>query len=111
MNKSYSFPRNFFGFCICLVIIPIATVAAFIARIFSKPIIVTPSEVAAVLKNFIDGTDEKWDFDDFTNIPIKDPDLDAIRTQVASLHVPFGDVEIEKLEALLIETNSLITEK
>jgi hypothetical protein len=39
----------------------------------------TPIEAATVIEEFLDGTGEKWDWDDFIHAKIEDPRVDVIR--------------------------------
>ncbi len=39
-------------------------------------------EVQKILQTFLDGTDGKWDWDDFVSIPIKDRFLDSVRERL-----------------------------
>ena len=45
----------------------------------------TSIEVAAIIERFLDGTGEKWDWDDFTSISILDPVLDGVRRTCGEL--------------------------
>lgn len=45
-------------------------------------------DVATYLRNFLEGTGDNWDWDDFTSIPIADPTLDSVRQEAASLPLP-----------------------
>jgi hypothetical protein len=65
----------------------------------------TAAEVATYLRDFIEGTGGKWDWDDFTSIPIKDPELDRIRREAAELDLPITD--FDRLRELLSEAESL----
>ena len=87
-------------------ILPIAIVAALIAALFSRPLERTPDEVARYLRDFIDGTGDEWDWDDFTSISIADPRLDAIRERASR----YGEVGegLAELKALLAEAESLV---
>ncbi len=45
----------------------------------------TSAEVANIIRQFLDGTGEKWDWDDFISIPISDSRLDEIRKTCGEL--------------------------
>jgi hypothetical protein len=45
----------------------------------------TSTEVAAIIRRFLDGTGGKWEWDDFTSISILDPVLDGVRRTCAEL--------------------------
>ena len=47
----------------------------------------TKADVAQEIENFLTGAGGRWDWDDFTSIPItNDPELDAIRIRCAYLN-------------------------
>lgn len=48
-------------------------------------------DVAEILEDFLQGTGDQWDWDDFTQgrPPLPDPDLEAIRRRCASLGKEF----------------------
>ena len=49
----------------------------------------TRQQVAKVLDDFLDGTGGKWDWDDFTSVPLADPELEAIRVKGMLLPAEF----------------------
>src|SRR5258708_2518784 len=67
----------------------------------------TPHEVAAYLKDFMDGTGNDYDWDDFEAVPIKDPRLDEIRKEAMSVKLPIDASGHEKLAELLARTEDL----
>ncbi|HMI97736.1 MAG TPA: hypothetical protein VK479_14575 [Micropepsaceae bacterium] len=67
----------------------------------------TPQEVAAYLKDFMDGTEDDYDWDDFEAVPIKDPRLDAIRKEAMSVKLPIDASGRAKLAELLARTEDL----
>ena len=46
----------------------------------------TPTEVAQIIENFLDGKGRAHDWDDFITFQIADPHLDAIRAQCLDLN-------------------------
>jgi len=42
----------------------------------------TPDEVADLIEGFLDGTGDDWDLDDLTSVPIADPRLNQIRSEL-----------------------------
>ncbi len=46
----------------------------------------TPTEVAQIIENFLDGKGRAHDWDDFITFQIADPHLDAIRAQCLELN-------------------------
>ena len=51
------------------------------------------TEVADEIERFLNGTCGPWDWDEFTSFPIEDPELDAIRKQLAHLPVDYPPSE------------------
>ena len=46
----------------------------------------TREEVADIIERFLEHSGGKWDWDDFTSVSIKDPDLERIRLTCLHLH-------------------------
>ena len=46
-------------------------------------------EVATHIEQFLAGTGKEWDWDDFTSVPIRNPDLDKIRIRCLHLDEEF----------------------
>jgi len=67
----------------------------------------TPEDVENYLRNFLEGRDGAWDWDDFTSIPIADRTLDAIREQAAFVRLPLNGAGRATLEQLLRQVQSL----
>jgi hypothetical protein len=57
------------------------------------PIERTPHEVATVIRRFLDGTSGKYDWDDFTSIPIRDPALDGVRRTCRELWLHYPPIQ------------------
>ena len=64
-------------------------------------------EVAGYIREFIEGSGGEWDWDDFTNVPIKDPRLDAIRYEASLVDLPVSDSGFEELKRLLEQAEDL----
>jgi hypothetical protein len=45
----------------------------------------TPEKIANTIDGFVNGTGRQWDWDDFTSIRLKDPELEAIRQRCVSI--------------------------
>jgi len=45
----------------------------------------TSEEVAKTIEAFVNGTGRQWDWDDFTSIRLKDPELEKIRQRCVSI--------------------------
>lgn len=43
------------------------------------------TEVVAYIDDFVDGKGGDWDWDDFTSVPIDEPELDRIRLLCSSM--------------------------
>jgi len=65
----------------------------------------TAGEVAAYLRDFIEGVGGDWDWDDFECVPITNPDLDRIRREAAMAGPPGAD--LAKLRLLLDQAEQL----
>nr|WP_313393607.1 hypothetical protein [Brevundimonas diminuta] len=65
----------------------------------------TPEEVAQYLRDFIDGTGDEWDWDDFASVTIKDQALESIRHRAIRAEPLKAD--IEQLRKLLAEAEAL----
>ena len=63
-------------------------------------IVRSASEVSQTITEFLDDSSGRWDWDDFTSIPITDPALEAIRAEAASIY-PREDRARDELERLL----------
>lgn len=67
----------------------------------------TPEEVVQYLRDFLNGTGDPWDWDDFVSIPIADPRLEDIRRRAARLDLPIADDETGPLKELLMEAEAI----
>jgi hypothetical protein len=66
------------------------------------------AEVAKYLRDFIDGTGGEWDWDDFTSIPIKEPELEAIRGEAELIALPIrNEAGFTELRALLTRVEKI----
>ncbi len=45
----------------------------------------TREELADLIEKFLDGTGGQWDWDDFTSIKLRDPDLERIRERCVAI--------------------------
>ena len=95
--------RKLLGISVAALTLPIALVVALVAMPFNRPIRRTPDDVVLYLRNFIEGTGDKWDWDDFVSIKIDDPRLEDIRARACA----FPDIDDETLLGLLREAESL----
>ena len=108
MRRSLISPQNIlwqngWGVLAAAIAIPIAILLKLAMLPFDRPMQRTPEEVADYLRDFIEGTGEEWDWDDFVSINIADPQLDSIRERASK----FPDVALDELYALLGEAEEL----
>jgi hypothetical protein len=87
--------------------IPFAAAAAVIATVLRSKERRSAAEVAAYLRNFLEGGGGEWDWDDFTSVPIANPKLDAIRRRAAILDTDSSEDATIQLRQLLSEAESL----
>lgn len=67
----------------------------------------TPGEVAGYIQDFLDGTGGEWDWDDFTSVPIKHPELDIIRTSAEMVPLPLDEAGRATLRELHARAQAL----
>ena len=95
--------QNAWGVLAAAIIIPLAVLLKLVMLPFERPMKRTPDEVADYLRDFIGGTGDEWDWDDFVSIRIADPRLDSIRLRASK----FPDVRKDELTMLLREAEGL----
>ena len=98
--------RNALGVVAAAILIPAAIVAKLITMPFERPHKRSAEEVARYLKDFLEGTGGEWDWDDFTCIPLADPDLEAIRQRAARIELPVSEEGRMTLRELLAEAEA-----
>ncbi|WP_051121292.1 hypothetical protein [Sphingomonas elodea] len=81
----------------------------FIQRLFGfkRSADLNPVDVARYLSDFLDGSGEEWDWDDFTSIPISDHTLDRIRQEADAVPLPLTTHGEAQLRALLARVRAL----
>ena len=97
--------QNARGVLAAVILIPIALALKLVTMPFERPIQRTPDETAAYLRDFIEGTGEEWDWDDFVSISIADPQLESIRNRASMF--PDPEVGLAALKELLGEAQAL----
>ena len=100
ISSRNSILQNVTGCAATIILVPTAIIVKLLMLPFERPIERSPSEVAAYLRDFIDGTGGDWDWDDFTSIPIANPSLEAIRREASefdSLDTPEAAEVLERL--------------
>jgi hypothetical protein len=65
------------------------------------------SDVAQMIRAFLDGSGRDWDWDDFTSCPLANPKLDSIRRRAGAVELPVGDEGRIALEGLAAEAERL----
>ena len=89
-----------------IVALPVAALAGLVSSVFGLKEELSPSEVAAYLRNFMEGG-EAWDWDDFTSVPIANPRLDDIRRRAAAIRLPVTNEGLAVLRELLVEADGM----
>lgn len=95
--------RQVLGAFVFVLLLPIAVILAILALPFGRSIDRTPDEVVRYLRDFIEGTGQDWDWDDFVSIQIEDPRLEDIRRRASA----YPDIDQAALLALLHEAELL----
>jgi hypothetical protein len=90
-----------------IVALPIAAIAGLVASAERRE----ADEVAAYLRNFVDGGGGEWDWDDFTSVPIADPQLEDIRRRAAAVDLPPSADGVAILRELLREAELVAMEQ
>jgi hypothetical protein len=103
--------QNAIGCLAAPLIVPVAIVAAIVMIPFNRPIERSAEEVAASLRDFLEGTGDGWDWDDFTSIQIADPDLDSIRGRATRIPLPLTEEGLATMQQLLEEAEALAGEE
>ena len=82
ISSENSLLQNAFGLLAAAILIPVGIVGALIAGLFARPIDRTAHEVARYIRAMLDGTvndeDSGFDYDEFSCVPIADPELESI---------------------------------
>ena len=103
MTRKRSF-REWLGILLLPVLIP----AAFVTQLLSdkKTEDLSAAEVARYLRDFISGAGGDWDWDDFENLPVADPELNRIRMEAAMAGPP--NPNMPKLAELLLQVEARV---
>ena len=72
---------------LCVVVLLVKPFEWWFTR--GKPPRMTRRQVADEIDAFLAGRGGAWDWDDFCCVPIRDPELDAIRERCAQLHTEY----------------------
>jgi hypothetical protein len=106
IDPENSFLRNAAGVVAAAILIPIAVVVKLISTPFERPAKRTAEEVAQYLRGFLNDSGDEWDWDDFTSVPLSDPNLESIRRRAASVELPVTEEGRRTLVALLGEAEA-----
>ena len=89
------------------VAVPLALIAALVSKVFGLKAKLSAAEVAKCLRDYIGGTGGVWDWDDFTSVPLADPQLDEIRREASAVTAPETEDAPIVLKRLLAEAERL----
>jgi hypothetical protein len=67
----------------------------------------TPEDVERYLQEFLEGSGGDWDWDDFTSIPLTDPELDRIREEALYMEPPLSEEDRLRLVELLAHVRTM----
>jgi hypothetical protein len=95
------------GGFILIFVLPIFIVVKILIKPFERPSKVSADDVVTYLRDFLEGTGDDWDWDDFISIEIADPQLEAIRKRALALRLPPGGEDIALLKELLSEAETI----
>ena len=65
------------------------------------------AEVATALRDFMHGTGGDRDWDDFTSVPLPDPQLEMLRRRASAIELPIDDDGFATLADLLAQAEAL----
>jgi hypothetical protein len=93
-----------------IVLLPIAIPAALVAALLEAFGIVkhrdrSPEEVAGFIRDFIQGSGGGWDWDDFTSVTIRSPELESIRADACMVELPLTPAGVGELKGLLAKAD------
>jgi hypothetical protein len=94
-----------------IVGVPLALIAGLVSTVFGLKRKQSAAEVARYLRNYIEGTGAEWDWDDFTSVPIADPQLDDIRRRASEVTAPDTQDAASILEQLLAKAERLAAQE
>ncbi len=90
-----------------IVAAPLALTAGLTSTVFGLKAKLSAAEVAKYLRGYIEGTGSEWDWDDFTSVPIADPQLDDIRRRATAVTAPDTEDAPTILRRLVAEAERL----
>jgi hypothetical protein len=61
----------------------------------------TAKEVAEIIDNHVQNIEGRWVWDDFTSVPLKDPQLNAIRLRCVELDEAPPDERVQELKRIV----------
>jgi hypothetical protein len=90
-----------------MVAMPFVVIAALLSAIFDLKAKLSADEVAANLRHFIEGSDDDCEWDEFTSVPIANPELEYIRRRAAAVDLSLTAAGLVTLHRLLAEAEHL----
>jgi hypothetical protein len=111
ISPENSFLRNVAGLLLVVPLFIFAIIVKILVLPFDRPQKVSAIQVALYLHEFIEGLGGEWDWDDFTSVPIADPQLESIRARASQVILPIDDVGLATLGSLLSEVENLLGQK
>jgi hypothetical protein len=93
---------------LAILALPFAVIAGLLSRLFGLRSKLSAAEVASHLREFIDGDGGGgWDWDDFTSVPIANPQLENIRLRADAVALPLTPEGLATLRKLLVEAEQM----
>lgn len=86
---------------------PVLVFAGLLSWISNSKEKLSATDVAKFLRDYSEGTGEDRDWDDFTSVPIANPQLDDIRRRAAAETAPHTEESVTVLRELLVEVEGL----
>jgi hypothetical protein len=111
ISSENSLLQNTFGVLASAVLIPLGIVGALIAGLFARPMERTADEVARYIRAMLAGKlldeDSGYDYDEFSCVPIADPQLESIARRACEAFELRSGPDRSALECLLAEAEIL----
>jgi hypothetical protein len=79
----------------------------FLTLLFKRPRQISETQAALYLYEFIEGFGGNWDWDDFTLMPIANPQLESVRKRAQQVNLPVDEEGLAILRRLLTEVERL----
>ena len=99
--------QNILGVLLAIPTLIVAIIIKLIILPFERPKEISSKEVRDYLQDMINASGTAFDWDDFTSIRIKNPELEKIRSQASEIELPINEAGKQKLRDLLKEIEIL----